>query len=462
MAIVLVAYAVLWLVLTLELWLRAHVDGVRAAGGAGRAPGFPAQAQGQRPARGNLPFILREQGQAPHGGRIVLVGQHGQHARLQLAFAAKFRAPPVPRIPARRQRVPLAQGPAVRATGMHAHVVHASIDEARDGRAGAGALEQVIAAAVIEIDAQFHVQAGALFQLAQPVQVAAHGAAVLAEVRLVVRVGARAAEVSRFLHMAAAGQAAQVDQALPRQAAFVRQRPLQPGRQLQRIGGDALGKRRMAQHRGRAIGRVFAVPFVKQALAPRVAQRAGQRIRQAPVAVRPLHGGAAGGHAMAARGAQLEGALAPPRGLLQHDVDGTGDRLGGKLRRGGAHDLDALDQLRVQRVERKTGRHGHAIEHDQGIALAQPAQLELPALPRRGLRADGNAGQALQGVGQAALALAQQFLAADDDGGNGVAAPLLRRAGMDRHAGNGGDGTSGDGIVGTDVRRQRQREAAQQ
>ncbi|MNN24620.1 hypothetical protein D3C81_1380590 [compost metagenome] len=85
--------------------------------------------------------------------------------------------------------------------------------------------------------------------------------------------------------------------------------------------------------------------------------------------------------------------------------------------------------------------------------MAQSAQLDLPASRTRSRTADGNAGLALQGVGQGTVTLAYQFFVSDDDGGDGIVAALFHFTGIDRHG--------REGLFGADVRRQRQRKAAQ-
>jgi len=103
--------------------------------------------------------------------------------------------------------------------------------------------------------------------------------------------------------------------------------------------------------------------------------------------------------------------------LAQDDVDGAGDRLAARLGGGHALDLDAFDQVRADRLEGEAGGRRHAVQQDQHIAAAHAAHADRRLAAGR--RIDGDAGLAPEDVGQAGVALAQQFLAADDDGGGG-------------------------------------------
>jgi hypothetical protein len=121
--------------------------------------------------------------------------------------------------------------------------------------------------------------------------------------------------------------------------------------------------------------------------------------------------------------AQLDGLARPARARPQHDIDGAGDRLHAQFGRCGAQDVDALDQLGRQRGKREAGRRGHAIEQDLGVAVAEAAHADLAAAGR--IVGDGDAGDALERVGQAAVALAQQLVVPDYDGAGAVFAALV-------------------------------------
>ena len=109
--------------------------------------------------------------------------------------------------------------------------------------------------------------------------------------------------------------------------------------------------------------------------------------------------------------------------LARDDVDGAGDGacagLGGRR----AQDLDALDLVGRERVEREARRHALAVEQDLGVAVAEAAQPDRAAAA--GAPLDRHAGQALEHVAERRVAEAVDLLATDDDLGRGRPAPLL-------------------------------------
>ena len=113
--------------------------------------------------------------------------------------------------------------------------------------------------------------------------------------------------------------------------------------------------------------------------------------------------------------------------VARDDVDGAGDRpspgLGGRR----AQDLDPLDLVGRDRIERKARRHTLAVEQDLGVAVAEAAQPDRTAAA--GAALDRHAGQALQHVAERRVAEAVDLLAADDDLGGGRLAALLHVVG---------------------------------
>ena len=119
--------------------------------------------------------------------------------------------------------------------------------------------------------------------------------------------------------------------------------------------------------------------------------------------------------------AQVVDALAVA--LARDDVDRAGDRarsgLGGRC----TQDLDPLDLVGRERVEREARRHALAVEQDLGVAVAQATQADRAVAAGPSL--DRHAGQALEHVAERRVAEAVDLLAADDDLGRGRVAPLL-------------------------------------
>jgi len=70
------------------------------------------------------------------------------------------------------------------------------------------------------------------------------------------------------------------------------------------------------------------------------------------------------------------------------DVDGAGDGARAVLGHRRAHDLDALDLVGRDRVEREARRHALAVDQDLGVAAAHAAHAHLPAAPRRAAQRD--------------------------------------------------------------------------
>ena len=121
----------------------------------------------------------------------------------------------------------------------------------------------------------------------------------------------------------------------------------------------------------------------------------------------------------------VEAQVVDPPGvaLAGDDVDRAGDRPGAGLGGRRAQDLDPLDLVGRERIEREARRHALAVEQDLGVAAAEAAQPDRAAAAGPAL--DRDAGQALEHVAQGGVAEAVDLLAADDDLGGGRLAPLL-------------------------------------
>jgi hypothetical protein len=107
---------------------------------------------------------------------------------------------------------------------------------------------------------------------------------------------------------------------------------------------------------------------------------------------------------------------------LQHHVDGAGDRLRAELRGGPADDLDPIDHVRGDVVEREAGRHALAVHQDLRVSRAQAPHPDRAAAAA-GTAIHRDAGQALQHVHHVGVAVLVDLLAVDDDlrGGRGAA-----------------------------------------
>ena len=128
--------------------------------------------------------------------------------------------------------------------------------------------------------------------------------------------------------------------------------------------------------------------------------------------------------------AQLVDALA--QRLAQHDIDRAGDRARAGLGGRRAQDLDALDQLGRDLLEREAGRDRLAVDQQPRVAAAQPAHPRRAAAARRAAGRDPR--QAAQHLAQAAVAEGLDLLPVDDDLGRGRAP--ARRVGVVAAAGD--------------------------
>lgn len=134
---------------------------------------------------------------------------------------------------------------------------------------------------------------------------------------------------------------------------------------------------------------------------------------------------------LAAEGS-LEVPLALARHLLEDDVDTACHRLVAAVRRGGAGDLEALDQIGGQAVQGKALGRRFAVEEDLRVAVAEAAHADLATAARHAF--DGDAGHPLEGIGNAGVSVTDQLVLADDDlRSRGRAPVVLRIGGRDHH-----------------------------
>jgi hypothetical protein len=89
------------------------------------------------------------------------------------------------------------------------------------------------------------------------------------------------------------------------------------------------------------------------------------------VVTRPVDTGSQGAVLQTETELQVVEALA--KAFTRDDVDGAGDRPGAGFGSGSAQDLDALDHLGIDRIQREPALHAFAIEQDLGVATAQAA-----------------------------------------------------------------------------------------
>jgi hypothetical protein len=118
---------------------------------------------------------------------------------------------------------------------------------------------------------------------------------------------------------------------------------------------------------------------------------------------------------------------APRVAAAGDDVDRAGDRARAGLRCRRAQDLDPLDLVGRNRVEREARRHALAVEQDLGVAVAESAKPDRAAAPRTAL--DRDAGQPLEHIAERRVAELVDLVAADDDLGGRRIAPLLHVVG---------------------------------
>jgi hypothetical protein len=138
--------------------------------------------------------------------------------------------------------------------------------------------------------------------------------------------------------------------------------------------------------------------------------------------------------------------------LAQDDVDGAGHRARTGLGGGRALDLDALDLVGSDLVDREARRHALTVDQQLREAAAHAAHADLAAATRPSAGRD--AGQAAHQIGEVAVAEAQQVVAADDDlarrgGAAAVLVAVLARdldlveLGLGRRGGSGQRGRCG-------------------
>ena len=127
--------------------------------------------------------------------------------------------------------------------------------------------------------------------------------------------------------------------------------------------------------------------------------------------------------AVCGRSAHLELALQRARGPLEHNVDGARHRLRAELGRRAADDLDALDHVRRDVVQREAGRHALAVHQDLRVPGAKAAHPHRPATAA-GTHVDGDSRKPLQDLQEVVVAILRDLVGVDDDLGGGRLAPL--------------------------------------
>ena len=245
--------------------------------------------------------------------------------------------------------------------------------------------------------------------------------------RIRVVVGAHALLCLRAADIAVI-RAPAIEKELRRHVVAAGQHPVQARRQIDAFRTAVAGAIRAAQQVLPAVRRIAQFQSGIVVVVIVAEQRAGHRIREIAVAVGQLQIDAGRETHVAALYAQLELALRCFDGLFQHHVDGAGDRLRAVLGAGRVQNLDALDHVGRQGVEREAGRRPFAVEQDLRIAAAQAAHADFTARAP-GRAGHGNAGQALEHVGDIRVAILEDFLAADDHlAGRIVAARIIAAA----------------------------------
>nr|GEU28207.1 hypothetical protein [Tanacetum cinerariifolium] len=428
---------------------------------------FPAHAGIDRPAGGDIPFVLAVHGHARDARREILV-QVGRVAarQRQLALAAGVVAVGHAHVPAQRQCMLGGRGLAVhgRAQRERARILalagHALLGGLGHHRAvQRGSVAQFAAEAVAVgrvtagVDAEFHVELGAFVQLAHPVQVGTSETVVAAEAAVdAVVVRARiGVEVDRGQAAGVVGERVVVDEGLPGQRVAAVERPVDARRQVDAVGPAPLGPGRGAVDVGHAhrIGaRLRAGRHAVILVAPGV-QAHG--IRHGAIAVRQLQAGAGRIELAALGAAEFDHVLVELDRFFQHDIDGAGNRLRAELGAGRAQHLDAFDHVGRQVVDGKAGRRFFAVDQNLRIAGAQAAHADFAAAAP-GRAAHRDAGDAFQHVVDGRVAVFLQFFAVDHGLAGGIVAARIVAGGraLDHdllHHGFGLDAGRAGGIV---------------
>jgi hypothetical protein len=227
---------------------------------------------------------------------------------------------------------------------------------------------------------------------------------------------------------AARGALADDQQRLQHQAHAVVATPLQPARGVRTLAVFLAAKRAVA-HQHRFAGGQVDVLTPRFAAVGELALEQRQRAVDDPVAEHvvacPLH--TRRHQPVLDLHAEVEVVELLAEALAQHDVDRARDRSRAGLGGGSAQDLDALDLLGRNRVERKAGRDALTVDQDLRVAAAHAAHARVAAAARRA--GHGDAGQALQYLKRVAVAEALDLLSPDHDLGGGGLSALLGVAG---------------------------------
>ena len=381
------------------------------------------------PLRCEVPFVLRVGGEAQRAGGEVVTRDVGLAVLLAPAVVLELGAG--------HQRVVVGQQGgelgAERGVG-----VAGAVDVVEVARLGARGRGVVVAQSALRPAAPAALAEATLdFEPAEAFQAAVE-LPVQAQQRVVAGVVAAAGVVGLLGQRAGEGAVIGDAQAAPAVGLVVDQQghqherralvasPLQPARRMQ--AGAPVGRLRglhglavAARHRravvahggGRAVGVALAVVGREREVVDQVVDAVVARPGEAGVHVPVFH-------------AEAHPQVVEPllEAFARDDVDGARDGPCTGLGGGRAQDLDALDLLGRERVDREARRHPLAVDEDLRVATAKPPHADRPAPPRRALQRDAR--QALQDLAHRAVAETLDLLAPDHDlGGGGLAALAL-------------------------------------
>lgn len=411
------------------LWKRGAGHAAVVAGGAGGplaagADGFPAQAAVEGPQGRDFPLVLAEGRQAAGAGLQVTaeLGQlqgavlHGGGALLALA---PFQ------FPAEGQVVLPVEGMGELAGGAEAAVADAGAVPVGVGHGTAGIVFAPVGGAVavgqaaVEADVELAAAVQAMLPVAHEAQ---HGALVLGA-PAGIGIGGRTDALGE-LGVAGGGALVLGQEGIEAQAVAAVQLPVEAGGEVQSVGHGMAAAFLQALQDGDAGGQVagagggghFAV------LVP-VHQVGIEVVAEVADGVAALQGDEGLQAAVLQVEAGTEVVLLAGEVLPQDDVDGAGDGPGAVLRHRGPHHLDAFHLFGRDAVQGKAPGRRLAVEQDHGVAVAQAPHADVAATARGA--GHGDARQTLQDVAHGRVAVAVQFLPAENHlGGRGETALL--------------------------------------
>ena len=401
---------------------RGHLAVVAHLGHGAAAPGgdaLAAQPQVGGPLRGDLPFVLYEQGLAGDARREGLAFEFGQLRTAVFCDGARLVALALLQVPARGERVFVTDELAVLARLREVAVLVVALDAALRRR---HTVEGALAGPAGELEFDLLVVAEAVV----PLQVAAHVLPGAGEGVVGLQAGLAGNDL-----VAKGGEVvplAALQEGLGRGRLVVADLPVHTRCGIEAVapvvGATGLHDARRPAVQARSLPVDHAVVDVAPA-----EQRHGQRQAQTArtFAVSEVQR-RRGPHGVVAQ-AQAQVALRDAGRVLQDDVDGAGHGLGTLVGGGAARHLHAFDLARAQLVELEARRRRVAVNEDQRVARAQAAHARRAAL-------HVHARQALEHIRDAGVAVLVQFLAPVHLLGHRRAAAQLGvglRAGRDLH-----------------------------